>query len=99
MISQIYMFKEGLVRFATEKYSTKSMDLRSRRAHLTNYSVNKHSEKYVKATDKALCGIAKDAPASRGITKEAPASRKSSTVGVESATGAEDASEDDDQSK
>lgn len=37
----------GLVRFATEKYSKNFESLSKRFVHLTNYSVNKYSEKYV----------------------------------------------------
>jgi len=35
----IYLYKEGLVRFATMPYSTKQ--IKSRFAHLTNFSINK----------------------------------------------------------
>jgi len=42
----IYMFKDGLVRFSTEKYSLKPKNLKKRFIHLTNYSVNKKAEKY-----------------------------------------------------
>lgn len=38
---KVYMYDEGLVRFATEKYSTKKNALKKRFVHLTNYSVNK----------------------------------------------------------
>ncbi|CAD7961488.1 unnamed protein product [Amoebophrya sp. A25] len=49
---KVYLFKEGLVRFATEKYTTeRRSDLRCRKVHLTNYSVNKKSEKYRKNMD------------------------------------------------
>lgn len=41
---KIYLFREGLVRFATEKYSTKNT--KRRFAHLTNYSVNKKAANY-----------------------------------------------------
>jgi hypothetical protein len=41
------MHEEGLVRFATKKYDLKS-GAKSRFMHLTNYSVNKKSEDYVK---------------------------------------------------
>ena len=34
------------MRFATEKYSTKSSTLKKRFVHLTNYSVNKKASKY-----------------------------------------------------
>lgn len=44
----IYMFKDGLVRFSTEKYTLKIKHLKKRYIHLTNYSVNKKAEKYNK---------------------------------------------------
>ena len=45
------MFKEGLVRFATQKYSNNPKNLEKRYIHLTNYSVNKKAEDYVKNGD------------------------------------------------
>lgn len=45
---RIYMYKEGLVRFATEKFTKKGT---SRLMHLTNYSLNKFSEAFVSNTD------------------------------------------------
>ena len=43
------MLKEGLVRFATQKYSNNPKNLEKRFIHLTNYSVNKRADDYVKA--------------------------------------------------
>jgi len=40
---KIYIYDDGLGRFATEKYTTKSKNLKLRYIHLTNYSVNKNS--------------------------------------------------------
>ena len=45
---KIYLFREGLVRLATEKYTTNVLSLKKRFIHLTNYSVNKKAEGYVK---------------------------------------------------
>ena len=42
------MFGEGLTRFATYEYTTKLKDVKKRFIHLTNFSVNKHSKKFVK---------------------------------------------------
>lgn len=42
---RIYMYDEGLARFATEQYSTD--DHENKFSHLTNYSINKHSEHFV----------------------------------------------------
>jgi len=47
---RVYLFEEGLVRLATQPYSTKGT-LGKRFVHLTNYSVNKKSEIYVKNTN------------------------------------------------
>jgi len=43
---KIYLFKEGLTRFATKKYNTKNKEIKKRYIHLTNYSVNKHNTEY-----------------------------------------------------
>ena len=46
---RVYIYREGLVRFASERYSNE--DLTSDTAmysHLTNYSINKNNEKFVK---------------------------------------------------
>ena len=43
---RIYVYKEGLARFATEAYTT-SCSKRNRYIHLTNYSVNKKNDKFV----------------------------------------------------
>ena len=48
---KVYLFKEGLVRFATEKYTNNVSSLKKRFIHLTNYSVNKKAEGYVKNHD------------------------------------------------
>jgi hypothetical protein len=48
---KIYLSSEGLVRLATEKYSASAKKLGRRTMHLTNYSVNKHAETYVKNLD------------------------------------------------
>lgn len=41
---RVYVYREGLVRFATEKYSKEHTG--SVYAHLTNYSINKKNENY-----------------------------------------------------
>jgi tubulin polyglutamylase TTLL4 len=46
---KVYLFREGLTRFATEKYSTNMNSLKKRFVHLTNYSVNKRNvEGYIR---------------------------------------------------
>jgi len=46
---KIFLFKEGLVRFATQKYTNNPKMLEKRFIHLTNYSINKRADDYVKA--------------------------------------------------
>ena len=46
---KIFMLKEGLVRFATQKYSNNPKHIDKTFVHLTNYSVNKRATDYVKA--------------------------------------------------
>ncbi|XP_023340842.1 tubulin polyglutamylase TTLL4 isoform X2 [Eurytemora carolleeae] len=41
---RIYLYKDGLVRFATEKFSLKDEDLENTFIHLTNFTVNKNGE-------------------------------------------------------
>ena len=47
---KVYLFKEGLVRFATQKYTTNQKATGQKYVHLTNYSINKKNEDYVKNT-------------------------------------------------
>jgi len=76
---KIWMYQEGLVRFATEKYSCKSSTMKKTKMHLTNYSLNKDSENYVKNMD---------SPSPKRKTK----GRKQSLSEVETAAGLMDIS-------
>ncbi len=44
---RIYLYNNGLVRFATERYSVTSKACKRRYVHLTNYAVNKKAPKFV----------------------------------------------------
>ncbi len=48
---RIYMYEEGLTRFATEKFTLATDEISDKFVHLTNFSINKHSEKYNPADD------------------------------------------------
>ena len=51
---RVYVFEEGLVRFSTEKYAWSEQgaaSLHNQYMHLTNYSINKHSSKFVQNSD------------------------------------------------
>ncbi|XP_076816779.1 tubulin polyglutamylase TTLL5-like isoform X3 [Clavelina lepadiformis] len=47
----IYLFEEGLTRFATVKYEKANKHLKNQMMHLTNYSINKKSHDYVRCED------------------------------------------------
>lgn len=44
----VYLYEEGLVRFATVKYDLKEKKLWNPCMHLCNYSINKHHSDYIK---------------------------------------------------
>lgn len=46
-----YLYEEGLTRFATVKYDPNSRTIKNSFMHLTNYSVNKRSHRYVRCDD------------------------------------------------
>lgn len=48
---KIYLYREGLARFATVKYKYSNTKKGSLQMHLTNYAINKKSKNFVKATD------------------------------------------------
>ncbi|XP_028398329.1 tubulin polyglutamylase TTLL4-like isoform X2 [Dendronephthya gigantea] len=53
---RIYLFEDGLTRFATCKYSSSSKSLSNRFMHLTNYSINKKNEDvYTPNNDEDAC--------------------------------------------
>lgn len=52
---RIYLFQDGLVRFASVQYKTNSSTLEDRYMHLTNYSVNKNSSTYTHNEDAGQC--------------------------------------------
>jgi len=66
----IFLFKDGLVRLASEKYDT-TKNVNDPYIHLTNYSLNKKSEKYdgeqhkLKLSD-CLTGIMTQPPIKKG---------------------------------
>ncbi|KAF4102609.1 tubulin polyglutamylase TTLL5 isoform X2 [Onychostoma macrolepis] len=47
----IYLYEEGLARFATVKYEHATANIKNQFMHLTNYSVNKKSSDYVSCDD------------------------------------------------
>ncbi|XP_038646045.1 tubulin polyglutamylase TTLL4-like isoform X1 [Scyliorhinus canicula] len=52
---RIYVFTDGLVRFASCKYSSSVKSLSNKFMHLTNYSVNKLNAEYKPNSDGKLC--------------------------------------------
>lgn len=49
---RFYLYEEGLVRFATEKFSLAPEKMKNRFVHLTNYSINKYNNKDGVTVDK-----------------------------------------------
>ncbi|XP_069592238.1 tubulin polyglutamylase TTLL5 isoform X4 [Ranitomeya imitator] len=47
----IYLYEEGLTRFATVRYDQAAKNIKNQFMHLTNYSVNKRSTDYVSCDD------------------------------------------------
>jgi tubulin polyglutamylase TTLL4 len=52
---RIYLYPDGLARFASAKYSDDAKDLKDRYVHLTNYSINKLSSQYTANEDANAC--------------------------------------------
>ncbi|GIY57430.1 tubulin polyglutamylase TTLL4 [Caerostris darwini] len=52
---RIYIFHDGLVRFASEKYSLTNKSFANRFIHLTNYSINRKSSSYTSNDDETMC--------------------------------------------
>ncbi|XP_037904055.1 tubulin polyglutamylase TTLL4-like isoform X2 [Hermetia illucens] len=52
---RVYLYQDGLVRFASVKYSERADSLNDRYMHLTNYSINKLSSTYSQNEDVNAC--------------------------------------------
>ncbi|KAK9752749.1 Tubulin-tyrosine ligase family [Popillia japonica] len=52
---RIYLYPDGLARFASAKYNDSVKDLKDRYMHLTNYSINKLSSQYTANEDANAC--------------------------------------------
>ncbi|KAK2532672.1 hypothetical protein Q9966_008234 [Columba livia] len=52
---RVYLFQDGLVRFASCKYSSSMKSLSNKFVHLTNYSVNKKNTDYKSNSDETAC--------------------------------------------
>lgn len=50
---KVYIYNDGLVRFATEKYTMDPRLMNQKFVHLTNFSINKRNTKFVKNNDSA----------------------------------------------
>jgi tubulin polyglutamylase TTLL4 len=48
---KVYVYNDGLVRFATEKYNLDPKKLNEKFVHLTNFSINKKNTKFIKNND------------------------------------------------
>ncbi|CAF3852147.1 unnamed protein product [Rotaria magnacalcarata] len=52
---RIYLFDDGLTRFASRKYSSSVKSLSDRFMHLTNYSINRYNSEYKTNNDSGAC--------------------------------------------
>ncbi|KAK3588044.1 hypothetical protein CHS0354_012090 [Potamilus streckersoni] len=52
---RLYVYEDGLARFASMKYSSSMKSLNNKFMHLTNYSVNKKNADYQANTDENIC--------------------------------------------
>lgn len=50
---KVYVYNDGLVRFATEPYTVDPKTVNHKFVHLTNFSINKKNAKFVKNNDKS----------------------------------------------
>ena len=57
---KVYIYNDGLVRFATEKYTMDPKQMNQKFVHLTNFSINKKNTKFVKNNDKAAANDSSD---------------------------------------
>ena len=54
---RVYIYEEGLVRFATEEYTTDPNKITNNYVHLTNYSINKESDNFVQNENPMGCEV------------------------------------------
>ena len=54
---RIYLYDDGLVRFASKPYSSNTATASDVFTHLTNYSINKRSESYLSNEDSLLAQV------------------------------------------
>ncbi|CAF0936843.1 unnamed protein product [Didymodactylos carnosus] len=52
---RIYLYEDGLARFASRKYSPSMKSLGDRFMHLTNYSINRYNSEYKSNNDHGAC--------------------------------------------
>ena len=43
-VPRLYLYKDGLVRFASEQYDRNHQDIKNNFVHLTNYAINKNNK-------------------------------------------------------
>lgn len=52
---RIYVYEDGLTRFASAKYSHSMKNINNKYMHLTNYSINKKNQEYKSNADENSC--------------------------------------------
>ena len=51
---RIYVYENGLARFATEKYSISDKSCKVKYVHLTNFAVNRKAPNFIKTNDPSV---------------------------------------------
>ena len=73
---RLYLYREGLARFATEPYSASARSLRRKRMHITNYSVQSASDDFVHNQARAFSSCsAKRSYGEQRVTRAAAAAQ------------------------
>jgi tubulin polyglutamylase TTLL4 len=73
---KVYIYNDGLVRFATELYDLDSKKINQKFIHLTNFSINKKNTKFVKNNDESNSDNEGDGGASKWDFKQLEAAFK-----------------------
>lgn len=84
---RVYVYKEGLVRFASEQYSSSKSSLKHATMHLTNYSINKGAANFKQPSSNSR-------KANAGSGKRQQQQQGTEAAGAIDAGGAEDSDSD-----
>jgi Tubulin-tyrosine ligase family len=58
MFIKVYVYREGLIRFCSQKYNLTRKNCKDKFSHLTNFSLNKFNPEYRSACKELEGGVA-----------------------------------------